>query len=531
MTLSSPLVARQLAPDHAPHPVDALLRTQPGPWPLHDSAASRVLDALAATHLPPHTLMQRAGRSVARLAMALAPHATRIHILAGSGNNGGDGYEAAVHLRRAGRDVTVHAFGGGTAWPPDAAASRRDAQLSGVRIVEGLDTAALADAELLVDALLGRGLTRPASGDIAEAIRLTRGHAAPVLAVDLPSGLPGDTGALEIGAPCVQARWTLALLSLAPGLFTARGRDQCGQIWWDALGVSLTHVDAPAPAAWLHGPAWLDTLWPRRCHADHKGSFGDVWIRGGAPSMGGAALLAGRAALGAGAGRAYVASLDPAGPHVDTLHPELMFHDAPAPERLAGATVVAGCGGGEAIRAVLPETIAQAARLVLDADALNALAGDATLAAQLQARHADGRPSVLTPHPLEAARLLGCSAAEVQSDRLRAARALAAQTGAVIVLKGSGTVVASPGAVPWINTSGNAGLATPGSGDVLAGWLAGLWSQLAGGRAAGAAAPARAEAELAARHAVHLHGRRAERLSPDAAPCLASRLVPGQGDD
>lgn len=514
---------------HAPVRVSTLLSTSPGPWPTHDSAASRTLESLAAATLPPHTLMQRAGLSVARLAMALAPHARRIDVLAGNGNNGGDGFEAAMHLHRAGRSVVLHAFGrnADTAWPPDAAASRRQAQLAGVRIVGGLDAAELSRADLVIDALLGRGLTRPVSGELAEAIRLLRGHAAPVLAVDLPSGLPGDTGALEVGAPCVQARWTLALLTLAPGLFTASGRDQAGEIWWDDLGVQSLHPGAPAPAAWLHSPAWVASVWPARRHAQHKGSFGDVWVVGGARSMAGAALLAARTALSVGAGRVYAHLLDPDAPRLDPEHPELMLADAPDADRLRNATVVAGCGGGQAIRDVLPEVLAHAARLVLDADALNAVAHDTRLLDRLRQRRDAGLPTVLTPHPLEAARLLGCSAAEVQVDRLAAVRSLACATGAVVVLKGSGSLIAAPDTVPWINTSGNAALATPGSGDVLSGWIAGLWSQLAGSRPGASKPLAWSEAELAARHAVHQHGLRAERLSPSGDVLIASRLIPG----
>lgn len=520
------LVTRHPSSTHVPVRVSSLLRTAPGPWPVHDSAASRTIDTLAAQELPPHTLMQRAGLSVARLAMALAPNARRIDVLAGNGNNGGDGYEAAMHLHRAGRSVVLHAFGRHTAWPPDAVASRRQAQLAGVRIVEGLDAAELSRSDLIIDALLGRGLTRPASGELAEAIRLLRGHAAPVLAVDLPSGLPGDTGALEVGAPCIQARWTLALLTLAPGLFTARGRDQAGEIWWDDLGVQLRHPSTPSPAAWLHSPAWVESVWPGRRHAQHKGSFGDVWVLGGARSMTGAALLAARTALCVGAGRVYAHLLDPDAPRLDPEHPELMLADAPDPARLQSATVVAGCGGGRDIRNVLPEVLAQAARLVLDADALNAVAEDTSLRETLRQRRDAGLPTVLTPHPLEAARLLGCSAAEVQADRLHAARSLASSTGAVVVLKGSGSLIAAPDAIPWINTSGNAALATPGSGDVLSGWIAGLWSQLAGGRSGAGQTLAWSEAELAARHAVYQHGLRAEQLSPSGDVLIASRLIP-----
>jgi hydroxyethylthiazole kinase-like uncharacterized protein yjeF len=470
--------------------------------------------------------MQRAGLSVARLAMALAPNARRIDVLAGNGNNGGDGHEAAMHLHRAGRTVVLHAFGNGTAWPPDAATSRQQAQNAGVRIVDGLDPSEWSHSDLVIDALFGRGLTRPASGEPAEAIRRLRGHAAPVLAVDLPSGLPGDTGALEIGAPCIRARWTLALLTMAPGLFTASGRDQAGEIWWDDLGVQLLHPSAPSPAAWLHSPAWVDAVWPARRHAQHKGSFGDVWVLGGGRSMAGAVLLAARTALCVGAGRVHAHLLDPDAARLDTEHPELMFADAPDALRLQGATVVAGCGGGQAIRALLPDILQHAARLLLDADALNAVAEDASLLDSLRERRDRGLPTVLTPHPLEAARLLGCSAAEVQSDRLRAAQALAVKTGAVVVLKGSGSLIAAPDGIPWLNTSGNAALATPGSGDVLAGWIGGLWSQLAGGRS-GSSHPSTAwsETELASRHAVYQHGLRAEQLSPTGDVLVASRLI------
>jgi hydroxyethylthiazole kinase-like uncharacterized protein yjeF len=244
--------------------------------------------------------------------------------------------------------------------------------------------------------------------------------------------------------------------------------------------------------------------------------------------MTGAALLAARTALCVGAGRVYVHLLDPDAPRLDPQYPELMLADAPDPARLQSATVVAGCGGGREIRDVLPDALVQSARLVLDADALNAVAEDADLRDALHQRRAAGLPTVLTPHPLEAARLLVCSAAEVQADRLRAARSLADRLGAVVVLKGSGSLIAAPDALPWINTSGNAALATPGSGDVLSGWIAGLWSQLASGRPGMGSALAWSEAELAARHAVHQHGVRAEQLSPAGDVLIASRLVPSQ---
>lgn len=197
--------------------------------------------------------------------------------------------------------------------------------------------------------------------------------------------------------------------------------------------------------------------------------------------MGGAALLASRAALTAGAGRVYLTRLDD-NLAPDALRPELMPRSVQAalrPAMLAHTTVVCGCGGGDMVSDVLPQVLQHAARLVLDADALNAVASDAALRAALTDRQSRGQATVLTPHPLEAARLLGANTAAVQADRLHQASTLADQFGCVVVLKGSGTVIAGPGHTPMINPTGNARLGTAGTGDVLAGWLGGLWSQMA----------------------------------------------------
>jgi hydroxyethylthiazole kinase-like uncharacterized protein yjeF len=200
--------------------------------------------------------------------------------------------------------------------------------------------------------------------------------------------------------------------------------------------------------------------------------------------MAGAAVLAARAALAAGAGRVHVDLLDDGALALDLGRPELMFRPTDRRGSLpAHATVVAGCGGGDAIAAHLPALFHDAARLVLDADALNAIAADPSLAVRLAARAAHGRPTVLTPHPLEAARLLGTVTATVQGNRLAAARELAELHRCTVVLKGSGSVVASPDHPLVVNPSGNAALATAGTGDVLAGWLAGRWA------ATGQAAP------------------------------------------
>jgi ADP-dependent NAD(P)H-hydrate dehydratase / NAD(P)H-hydrate epimerase len=444
---------------------------------LHDGAASRAIERAAAATLPPHTLMQRAGAGLARLALALAPHAPCVRIVAGPGNNGGDGFEAALQLHRAGRRVSVSLLGDASALPADAAAARQRAQLAGIEILDRLPSASAAADDLLIDALFGLGLSRAPAGAAAEAIAWLNRGPAPVLAVDLPSGLDGDRGQPLEPSNCVRARWTLALLTLKPGLFTAAGRDHAGRVWFDGLGVDEI-ANRTEPLAELAAGAALSTLRPRRRHAQHKGSFGDLWVVGGAPSMGGAALLAARAALRAGAGRVHVHPLDPAAALLDPLQPELMFRPAlPAAADLAQLTVVAGCGGGDRVGNALPTLLHRAGRLLLDADALNAIAADSTLAARLRARAGHGLPSILTPHPLEAARLLETDTRAVQADRIGAAMRLAERYGATIVLKGSGSVVAAPGRRPSINPSGNAALASPGTGDVLAGWISGLWSQ------------------------------------------------------
>lgn len=466
------------------------------PWPLHDVAATRHIEAAARAGAAPHALMARAGLATARLALAVAPHARRIVVLAGPGNNGGDGLVAALHLQRHGRDVHVVGVADPQRLPTDAADAWRQAHAAG--LPTGAGRSALAGADLLIDGLLGLGAGRAPDGAIADTIAAANASGRPLLAIDLPSGLAADRGTV-LGAQAVRARWTLSLLTLKPGLFTAEGRDHAGEVWFDDLGVA-----AGAPSAWLGawGAAPEPGFEPRR-HGQHKGSFGDLFVVGGAPGMQGAAWLAARAALTAGAGRVYLSALGPEWPTPSL--PELMQRprvwQADA-SLLRRATVVCGCGGGDEVAATLPALLSHAGRLLLDADALNAIARDAALAAQLGARSAGGRPTILTPHPLEAARMLGATAAEVQADRLGAAGSLSARTGALVLLKGSGTVIAAPGRAPWINASGNAALATPGSGDVLAGWIGGLWARQG--------APTADATWFAARAAAWLHGHAAD---------------------
>lgn len=467
------------------------------PHPLHDVATTRALEQALAATLPPHTLMQRAGLATARLALALAPHARSHWIACGPGNNGGDGLEAAMHLQQWGKQPRVTWLGSPQSAPADAQASYARARAAGVQFLD----APPPTCDACIDALLGTGATRAAEGRLADWIHHINALDVPVLAVDLPSGLNADTG--SVTGPAVHAHHTLSLLTLKPGLYTAEGRDLAGQVWLDDLGADSPA--APAQATLAGAPPAL-----ARWHASHKGSYGDVAVFGGAPGMGGAALLAASAALHSGAGRVFVALLDGGSLPVDASQPELMFR---APDALepGALTVVMGCGGGTAVAAQLPRVLSSADRVVIDADALNAIANDSQLAQLLRARAARGRQTVLTPHPLEAARLLACSAAEVQHDRLAAACSLAQRFGCTVVLKGSGTVIAAPDRTPVVNPTGNARLATAGTGDVLAGMIG---ARLAQGEPAFEAACA----------AVWLHGRAADTW-PAAQPLTAGALA------
>ena len=495
--------------------------------PLHSTANSRQIAPLAAASLPPHTLMQRAGLAVARLACAVAPHAQTIWIACGPGNNGGDGLEAAMHLQHWGRNPVVTWLGDELHCPPDALASLHRARAAGVTFA----TEPPAQCDLAIDALLGIGVTKPLNGVMADWLQHMHRSAAAVLCVDLPSGLNADTGCYAetgknpentintiatqaINTPAIAKNgslFCLSLLTLKPGLFTAHGKDAAGEIWFDDLGASDV-ADTIPPTAWLLGAD--RAIQPARPHASHKGSFGDVAVIGGASSMTGAALLAARAALHAGAGRVFVALLDGGSMAVDPMQPELMFRPLDA-VNLRESTVVCGCGGGDAVRHVLLKLLSTAPRLVLDADALNAIATDTALQTQLihRAARADFA-TILTPHPLEAARLLACSAAQVQADRLHAAQQLADCFGCTVILKGAGSAIAAPGHPPCINASGNAKLATAGTGDVLAGVVGAV---LAGGETAFSAACI----------AVYRHGAAADSWPADqtlTASALAQRI-------
>lgn len=449
-------------------------------WPVHGRDHIRTLEARLQAHNA-SPLMQKAGLAAARLALAMAPHAQRIWVAAGPGNNGGDGLEAALHLHHWGKSVHVSLVASPSDLPADAHAAWQRAKTAGVHITSDLPTAWLAEMgpqDLCIDALLGIGATRPLSAKMQSWVQTINHNNAQVLAIDAPTGLDPESGQL-LGGPtdtalCVQADQTLTFTAAKPGLFMGHGRDACGQLWLESLGY-VPASSATSPQAWLNTPQAR----PPQSHANHKGSHGDVAVIGGeamaAHGMGmtGAAVLAANAALHAGAGRVILSLLS--GQATDSAPPDVMQREWQRLD-LEKLHVVCGCGGGQTVQAVLPEVLRRSAQLVLDADGLNAVAQDNKLKDGLRQR-ADAQPTVITPHPLEAARLLNISTAQVQSDRLKAAQNLADQLQCTVVLKGSGTVIAAPDQTPRINTSGNGRLAIGGTGDVLAGLIGARMAQ------------------------------------------------------
>ena len=432
-------------------------------------------------------LMALAGLSAARLAMALAPHAQRVWIAAGPGNNGGDGLEAACHLHQWGIPVQVSLIGSPSELPDDAHAAWQNAVNLGVPIGQDLPLDWLhqmSPHDLCIDALLGIGSKRAPSPAMQAWIEGMNQCASPVLALDLPTGLDADSGQIWGGVPTannvVWATHTLTLLAAKPGLLMGQGRDVCGEIWLDSLTSACPpNIPLPQADAWLNPPARPEF----KSHASHKGSHGDVAIVGGETKarrgmgMSGAAILAAQATLHGGAGRVFLSLLE-ASRESSAAPWDVMqrnFDQLPLPQ----LTVVAGCGGGQAIHGVLADILKHSARLVLDADGLNAVAENPGFRAMLRARgQGEGqRPTIITPHPLEAARMLGCTSTTVQQDRLLAAETLSAELQCTVILKGSGTIIASPGEVSRINTSGNGALAIGGTGDVLAGLTGALLAQ------------------------------------------------------
>ena len=443
---------------------------------LYSVAQVRAFDAHAIDVLgvPGITLMEQAGVAALRVLRERWPAARRIAIVCGGGNNGGDGYILGALARAAGLEVTLLAL-------VDPAQLRGDARLAAGRysaargIVQSFAPAALKGADLIVDALLGTGLREPPRAEYAAAIEAMNDAGLPILALDLPSGLDGDRG--RVPGAVVRAAATVTFVARKLGLYLDDGPACTGHVYLDDLGVSPPPDDTATPALELLATAEIARALPPRPRAAHKGDFGRVLIIAGGQGMAGAARLAGEGALRSGAGLVTIATSPENVAAIVAGRPELICHGVRSVDELApllaAATVVAigpGLGTGAWSRMVLDAALVATKPLVIDADALNMLAASGLRPPSV---------SVLTPHPGEAARLLKTDTASIQSDRRAAVAQLVELTGAVVVLKGAGSLVGAPGRRTALCAEGNAGMAAPGMGDVLTGAIAAILGQCA----------------------------------------------------
>jgi len=440
--------------------------------PICLTADVRAIEAAAAAAPSPPQLMEKAGLAAAEIARDVSGGTGKpVLVLAGPGNNGGDAFVLARHLRQWYFNVSVAFAGDESKLSADASKALRAFRAAGGSILDAPPKAQ--DWGLVVDGIFGIGLEREVTGRYAEWIAAANRLRALVLAIDVPSGLQSDTG--RVMGCAVRADHTVTFIALKPGLLTLDGPDHCGDVHLRALELDAQKL-RPA-GGFLIGHEVLDGVLQPRTRNSHKGDYGSVGIIGGDHGMVGAALLAGRAALKTGSGRVYVGLLA-RDPHlVDPEQPELMLRTADEVLKLGHLTcLAAGPGLGQMPDAAfyLGVALESPLPLVLDADALNLVASGTRLAETLRARKA---PSLLTPHPAEAARLLGTSTREVQNDRVGAATTLAARLRSLIVLKGAGSICAAPDGIWHINTSGNPGMASAGMGDVLTGIIAALLSQ------------------------------------------------------
>jgi ADP-dependent NAD(P)H-hydrate dehydratase / NAD(P)H-hydrate epimerase len=432
---------------------------------------------------PADSLMERAGRAAAKLAQEIGASKSPVLVYAGPGNNGGDAFVLARVLKQLGREVVVHFAGDATRLPQDALAAYRRCADTGVEVSAAPPSSQFG---LVVDGLFGIGLTRPLEGGYVDLISRINAFGGPVLALDIPSGLDADTG-MVLGC-AVRATHTLTFIAAKPGLYTLDGPDHCGVIQVDTLG-----LDRPSSEGAILTRADYTRYLQQRKQNTHKGTHGSLAVIGGAQGMVGAAILAARAGLKLGAGRIFVGTVGTMGTvgtvatpsvvAVDPMQPELMFRQAD--EALEqGTALVIGPGLGlstsalELIQRVTStnwrDQTANPIPILFDADALTLIGSHPVVAKRIERRNA---PMILTPHPAEAARLLQCATAAVQADRVSSALRLARRFQAIVALKGCGTVVARPDSHWRINTTGNSGLATGGTGDVLAGMIGGLLAQ------------------------------------------------------
>jgi hydroxyethylthiazole kinase-like uncharacterized protein yjeF len=428
--------------------------------------------ASAAMGMPGALLMEEAGEAVARAALDFP--AAKILVLAGPGANGGDGFVAARLLAEAGRAVMVALLGDASALKGDAAeaAGRWDGR------TVPLEDADFSEADLVIDALFGAGLSRPLSDAAANAVLAAQACGAPIIAVDTPSGMDGASGQI-LGEVCVKADVTVTFVRLKPGHVLLPGRLLCGRVILADIGAPAGAVASVAARAWLNRPAvWRDAI-PEPSISGHKYSRGHVAVWSGPELQTGASRLSALAALRAGAGAVTLlgskASLKEHAAHLTAI----MLREVEdgwrgfLDQRKVSAVVVGpGAGATPETRRALEDALAGDRRVVMDADVFSLFADDAEGLARLIG---EGE-AVLTPHEGEFKRVFG-EEADAASSKLERARAAAARVGATLVLKGPDTVVAAPDGRATIADNAPPHLATAGAGDVLAGLIAGLMAQ------------------------------------------------------
>lgn len=462
--------------------------------PVYAASDVRAIESAVAAALAPPPLMERAGLAAAHFARELAGgNGKPVLVVAGPGNNGGDAFVVARHLKKWWFKVQVAFAGDQGKLSSDASEALQAWRATGGEILP--EPPATGRWGLVVDGIFGIGLEREVGGRYAEWIRHINALGATVLALDVPSGLHSDTG--RVLGTAVVADHTATFIALKPGLLTLDGPDHCGEVHLCTLDLDARAF--PPASGFLIGRDVLDSLLKPRRRNSHKGDYGSIAVIGGDHGMVGAALLAGRAALRLGSGRVYLGLIARDAPFVDPDQPELMLRSADAALKLGHLSALAvGPGLGQTPDAAFYLGIAleSGLPLVLDADALNLIGSDPQLASRARERRC---ATLLTPHPAEAARLLGTTTREVQADRIAAALALSSRFNAHVVLKGAGSICACPDGTWHINTSGNPGMASAGMGDVLTGIIAALLGQ-------------GVEARSALLAGVYLHGAAADEL-------------------
>ncbi|HWK48758.1 MAG TPA: NAD(P)H-hydrate dehydratase, partial [Steroidobacter sp.] len=397
----------------------------------------------------------------------------RVVVVCGPGNNGGDGYVLARVAQSMRIDVTVVSLSDTAQLRGDAKRAHDDFVAAGGGVQSWTD-GCLANAEVIVDAIFGTGLSRTLDATMIERIHAINDCGVPILALDIPSGLDSDTGA--VWGAAIAAERTLSFIGLKLGFYLGEGPNYTGIVLFDDLDLPAGASDFVPPSALRIHEDFVAQLLPRRRRTAHKGQQGSVLVIGGGIGMAGAARMAGEAALRAGAGLVTVACWPDNVASITASRPELMCHGVAEASDLKSmierADVLAigpGLGQSDWSRALLDITLQSDKPTVIDADALNLLA------------HAPRANSkwILTPHPGEAGRLLGISTAEVQSNRLQSARQIAKKFAGTVVLKGAGTLVVTGDSLPYICDQGNPGMASPGMGDVLTGVITGIAAQTA----------------------------------------------------